>query len=63
MEVAVFDGTQVVRVTLQNAASVASIMLTIEALIAEGSTGDGITTGAEVAPRARSAQDGSENDR
>jgi chaperonin GroEL (HSP60 family) len=49
VEVGVFGGTQVVRVTLQNAASVASIMLTTEALIAKGSDGDSIATGAEMA--------------
>jgi chaperonin GroEL len=49
VEVGVFGGTQVVRVTLQNAASVASLMLTTEALIAEGSDGDGMTAGAEMA--------------
>lgn len=45
----VIDPTKVVRVALQNAASVASLMLTTEALIAEGSDGDGMTAGAEMA--------------
>ena len=41
----VIDPTKVVRVALQNAASVASLMLTTEALIAERSGGDDETAG------------------
>ena len=42
----VMDPTKVVRVALQNAASVASLMLTTEALIAEAPSGSRRTTGA-----------------
>jgi chaperonin GroEL len=42
----VIDPTKVVRVALQNAASVAALMLTTEALIAERPKGDKETSGA-----------------